>query len=439
MQSFAEQVLALAGRCAEWAEVFSISEEETPVAFEANRLRSIEARQTRGLALRVVSQGRIGLASSSHLENPQALVDDALATARFGAQAALAYPTQRVAESGLDLYDGAAEAWSVDAMVQLGQQMVDRVRAHGEDLLVDVDVRRGAGTVTVMNTSGGFATYRKTTVSIGLHANRTRADDILDIYESDAACHLKALVPDRLLAALLGKLELAGDIAPVRTGNLPVIFTPKGVAMTLLAPLSGALSGKAVLEGTSPLAGRLGEDMFDPSFSLIDDGLVPGMPASAPVDHEGVPTRRTRLIEGGRLSAYYYDLQTAGRAGTESTGNGLRGLGSLPTPSPHALRIPAGQAAYEDMLADVDEGLVVDQTMGAWAGNLLSGDFSGNVHLGFRIERGRLVGRVKDTMVAGNVFRALQRLAGIGSRADWVSGQAEVPHLYFPSLAVSAR
>ena len=439
MQSFAEQVLALAGRSAEWAEVFMIGQEETPVAFEANRLRAIETRQTRGLALRVVVGGRIGLASSSQLGDPQALVDDAVATAHFGAESAMAYPSERLEEGALDLWDEAVAALSVDAMVQMGQEMVDRVRAHGDDLLVDVDVRKDVATVTVMNTSGGLSSYRKTAISAGVHVNRTREDDILDIYESDASCHLQTLDRQKVVATLLGKLELSGEIAPAPSGSLPVIFTPKGVALTLLEPLAAALSGKAVLEGSSPLAGRLGEEMFDPAFTLTDDGLVPGMPSSAPSDHEGVATRRTSLVERGRLNAFYYDLQTAGRAGTQSTGNGLRSLSSLPAPSTRALRIAAGQAAYEEMLADIDEGLLVDQTMGAWAGNLLSGDFSGNVHLGFRVEKGRLVGRVKNAMVAGNVFRALQRLAGIGNRAYWLDGRAEVPHLYIPSLSVAAR
>jgi PmbA protein len=439
MRDFAEQLLALAARSASWAEVFMVTREETPVAFEANRLRSIETRETRGVALRVVAEGRIGLASSSKLDDARALVDDALATARYGAEAALAYPSQQVEEVPLDLYDEAVPALTTDAMVEMGQRMVDRVRAHDEEILVDARVRKAVVSVRVMNSSGGLGSYRKSVVSIGLAANRTREDDILDVFESDGSCHLHTLDVEGTINAVLGKLALGETVVPIRTGSLPVIFTPKGVAITLLAPLAAALSGKAVLEGSSPLAGRLGETMFDPGFSLIDDGRVPNVPASAPCDDEGVATRRTALVEQGRLNAYYYDLQTAGRAGTESTGNGERSLSSLPAPATHALRIPAGEVPYEAMLADMEEGLVVDQTMGAWAGNLLSGDFSGNVHLGFKVERGKLVGRVKNTMVSGNVFRALGQLAGIGDRAYWLGGQAEVPYLQFSALSVATR
>ena len=439
MRDFAEEVLARASRSADWAEVFAISDEETPVAFEANRLRSIETKQTCGVALRVVAGGRIGFASSSQLDDPGALVDDALATARFGARAALTYPTWRIEDASLDLYDEAVPPLSMDAMVQMGQQMIDRVRMRGEDILCDADVRKGVLSVTVMNSTGGLGSYRQTTFSVGLRANRVRGTDILDIYESEASCHLGTVDVNRIVEAVTDKLDLSEQVVPMRTATLPVIFTPKGVAMTLLGPLAAALSGKAVLEGASPFTDRLGQTLFDSRFSLFDDGRVPDIPSSAPCDGEGVPTRRNVLIEHGRLNSFYYDLQTAGLAGTDSTGNGQRSLSSLPSPGPHALRVEPGDMPYEAMLAEMKEGLVVDQTMGAWAGNLLAGEFSGNVHLGFKVENGRLVGRVKDTMIAGNIFRALEQLQGIGDRAYWVGGAEEVPHLYFPALSVATR
>jgi PmbA protein len=439
MQDFGEQVLALARRSATWAEVYLVREEETPVAFEANRLRSIETRAARGVALRVVVDGRIGFASSSKLDEPGGLVEDALATARFGPRSALAYPSLRVEEVPLDLYDEAVARLGVDAMIQMGQQMIDRVRARSDDILCAADVRRATTSVAVTNTSGGSGSYRRTALSVLLCANRVRETDILDIYEQDATCHLDTLDISGVLDAVLTRLDLAEHLVPIRTDTLPLIFTPKGVAMTLLAPLQAALSGKSVLEGASPLGGRLGEQVFDIRFSLLDDGRMPDWPSSAPMDGEGVPTRQTALIDQGRVSAFYYDLQTAGLAGVDSTGNGQRGLGSLPSPGTHALRITPGDVPYESMLASVREGLLVDQTMGAWAGNLLGGDFSGNVHLGFKVENGRLVGRVKDTMVAGNVFRALERLEGLGDRAYRVGGSIQVPHLYFPALSVAAR
>jgi PmbA protein len=201
-----------------------------------------------------------------------------------------------------------------------------------------------------------------------------------------------------------------------------------------------ALNGKTVLQGASPLGQRRGEEVFDRRISLWDDGTIPFAPSSGPCDDEGVATRRTPLIEAGVVRSFIYDLQTAGQAGTESTGNGFRSLGSLPGPSYTSLVFDEGEATLEEMIADVKEGVLVDQVMGAWAGNVISGDFSGNIHLGFRIQNGKLIGRVKDAMVAGNVFEALRTgIAAVGRPAIWESGSIKLPPLYFRSLPISAK
>ena len=91
------------------------------------------------------------------------------------------------------------------------------------------------------------------------------------------------------------------------------------------------------------------------------------------------------------------------------------------------------------MLGGIKEGLLIDQVMGAWAGNVLAGEFSGNVHLGYRIENGQLVGRVKDTMVAGNVFQALGDIAAMSKDLHWVGGALRLPYIYLPALGVASK
>jgi PmbA protein len=91
------------------------------------------------------------------------------------------------------------------------------------------------------------------------------------------------------------------------------------------------------------------------------------------------------------------------------------------------------------MGADIKEGLVVEQLMGAEQGNILGGDFSGNVLLGYKIENGKIVGRVKNTMVSGNVYQALKEVAALGKEAKWVGGGVFTPHIYCPDLAVASK
>lgn len=431
-----EQVLDLAKRAAQEAEVYSITSIATPVAFEANRLKQFHTKEVRGLALRVVANGRIGLASTTRLDQTERLVETALEMARYGAKAYFTLP----AWDGLpkvQVYDPALADLPVEELVKIGQEMIDRVRAYDPTILCDADLKVIAKTTTILNSQGARYAVQKTAIYVNLHANLIRGTDMLDVYEGVSSCRL-AVDPAILAQKVINKIEQARRIASVPTKPLPVIFTPKGVSMALIQPLKLALSGKVVHQGASPLGDKLGQIVADPRFSLYDNGTIDWAAASTPCDDEGTPCRSTPLIENGRVCNFYYDLQTAGMAGKASTGNGFRALESLPTPTPTSFLIATGDASLEDMLADIKEGLLVDQTMGAWSGNLLSGEFSGNVHLGYRVENGRLVGRVKDTMVAGNIFQALQELAGIGREAEWV-GDAYTPALYFKRLGIASK
>ncbi|MDD5082775.1 MAG: metallopeptidase TldD-related protein, partial [Dehalococcoidales bacterium] len=196
---------------------------------------------------------------------------------------------------------------------------------------------------------------------------------------------------------------------------------------------------KTVLEGASPIGSKIGQPVFDTSLWLWDDPTIPYRPGSRPCDDEGVPSQRTPLIQEGKVTSFLYDLQTAALARTRSTGNGSRARGALPAPSPSTFVIRPGQTGFQDMVRDMKEGLVIEQLLGAEQGNILSGDFSGNVLLGYKVENGEIVGRVKNTMVSGNVYQLLKQVTALGSDARWVGGFLSTPSLYFPSISVDSK
>jgi PmbA protein len=241
------------------------------------------------------------------------------------------------------------------------------------------------------------------------------------------------------VSVVLHQLELAKNQATVRSGQMPVIFTPDGVVSAFLPALMSAFNGKTVLEGASPLGKRLGEQVFDKALSLYDDPTIDYAPHSRPCDDEGVPSRRLPLIEGGVVRNFLYDLQTAGQSNVPSTGNGGRGRGGLMSPSVSALVFSTGRTLFEEMLSGIKEGLLIEQLMGAEQGNVLGGDFSGNVLLGYKIENGKIVGRVKNTMVSGNVYQILKDAATLGKEAKWVSGVVLTPHIYCSNLSVASK
>jgi len=432
-----ENILNQAKKVAEEAEVFFVSSEETPVRFEANRLKHIEHKQSTSVALRIVRQGRIGYAVTTELDDSQSLVSSAAEVAQFGMSAKFEFPSS-ISYPTVEVFDPNVEPVTIEEMISLGEELITAVRGHTPDIVCEAEVVKSAISVHIINSRGGQAKYRKSFFTLGIMGSLIHDTDMLFVGESESSCH--PLSESKAIAGVvLQQLELAKNRASAPSKPLPVIFTPHGVASALISPLMAAFNGKLVLEGASPIGSKLGQQVFDNKLWLWDDATLAYRPESRPCDDEGVPSQRTPLIAKGTVTNFLYDLQTGALAHARSTGNGSRSGGRLPGPSPSAFVIAPGNTTFDEMVQDIKEGLIIEQLMGAEQGNILGGDFSGNVLLGYKVESGKIVGRVKDTMVSGNVYQVLKDIIAIGSEAKWVGGFLQTPHLYCPSLSVASK
>jgi PmbA protein len=432
-----EDLLKQAKKVADEAEVFSVSRSETDAVFETNRLKHVVTRETSGRALRLIKGGRIGFSASNKVDGTKELVQMALEMAPFGAEAKFRFPSSE-RYSRVEVYDPGIEQVTEEQMVELGQSLIDKVRAQTTELICQGGVSKNTISVEIMNSRGGRATYKKSVFSLSVEGVLIRGTDMLFVGDSESSCRP---ISDHKTVShnTLEQLERAKETASSVEGKLPVIFTPIGVASTLLMPLAMAVNGKTVLQGASPLGHRKDEQVFDKKLSIRDDPMIEYRPGSRFCDDECVPSQRTPLIAKGVVANFLYDLQTAALAGTKSTGSASRSLASLPSPSLSAIVIEEGDTSFENMLADIKDGLVVEELMGASMGNVLGGDFSGNVLLGYRVQNGKLVGRVKDTMVTGNIYEVLKEVSAIGNKSRWVGGVVLTPHIYCPGLAVSTK
>jgi len=431
-----ETIIAQAKKVAEEAEVFMISSAETPVQFEANRLKNIQSKQSSSVALRIIKDGRVGYASATGSADNHELVNMAVETARFGMTAKFEFPSITT-HSHVETFDPDVESVPLEKMVELGVELIAQVTSHTPDIVCEAEVTRDILSVRIINSRGGEASYHKSIFDVGIGGTLIHGTDMLFVGESQSSCH-PLLETKPITEIVLQQLELAKNQASVPSRQLPVVFTPHGVASALISPLMVAFNGKMVLEGASPIGNKLGDAVFDEKLFLWDDPTIAYRPGSRPADDEGVPSQCTPLIEQGKVTNFLYDLQTAALAHTSSTGNGRRG-GGLPAPAPSAFVIGSGDTTFEEMIKDMKEGLVIEQLMGAEQGNILGGDFSGNVLLGYKVESGKIVGRVKDTMVSGNVYQILKEGLVIGSEARWVGSFLKTPHLYCPSLSVASK
>ena len=436
LKSRIEEMLSMAKRQAQEAEVFVSTVDDTPVIFEANRLKQLQTNQSMLVALRIVKDGRIGFSTATTLDDITSLVDRAVDLSQFGALARFELPSWQDCPR-VEVYDPNAETFDVDRMVELGESLIAGVRQHTPDLLCDASVGRGVVSVYLLNSKGGEASFKRSYFGLGLEGSLIRDTDMLFVGDSHSSCHPIEDI-ETLVHSVVNQLELSKRRASVTTGHLPVIFTPHGVVSAVIAPLAVAFNGRVVLQGVSPLMNRKGEQVFSRGLSLRDDATIAYRPRSRPCDDEGTPSQNISLVRDGVVEGFIYDLQTAGLAGVRSTGSGDRVGASLPSPSVSNLVVETGDASFEEMVRDVKEGLVVEQLMGATQTNVLGGDFSGNVLLGYKVENGEMVGRVKDSVVSGNVYQALDGPIVVAREARWVGG-VFTPAILCPNLAVGGK
>ena len=313
-----ERILERAAAVADQAEVFHVASASTPVKFEANQVKAIDSNEGVGAAVRIIKDGRVGFASTSNLDDIDDLVAAAEETAPFGAEAAFRFPGA-ADYPAVPVFDSAVEDVSLEEMVDIGRRVIDELRSFSSEVQVEGGVSRSKSTLSLMNSNGGRFSYPRSGFRIGFEGTVIHGEDML--FTFDSASSVRPVTDhSNVTATIVRQLTWASKQAPVETKTMPVILMPQAVSSILLSPLLAGLSGKTVLQGTSPLAEKMGEKIVDERFSLTDDATLPYVPASRMSDDEGVPSRRLPLIDRGVVSTFLYDLQTAGLAGEAEHG-----------------------------------------------------------------------------------------------------------------------
>lgn len=439
MSLLLEQALARARAGAQGADAIVRSEAQLTLRFETGRLKESALREETGLNLRVRAEGRVGFAGSTDLAAAGALDDlvaRALASAGQGEPVELAWPAAAPLR-GVRTFDDAAAGLDVAALAALGRRVVERLARPGWQVGASVD--RYVEETSFANAAGQAFTYRSTAVSVGAEVTRVKGDDVLMAYDDVTGCAVPADAElDAVAERIVTRMERGERVVEPPEGKLPVLFTPSGSACVLL-PVRQALSGKTVLQGISPLEGKVGQAVFDAAFGLRDDPLLAGRTASRPADDEGVPSRALPLVERGVLRGFVYDLETAARAGTVSTGHGRRGTFGKPGITFSNLMVGVGDADEAALLREVGHGLVVEDLIGVGQGNVVSGAFSHPVALAYRVDGGEITGRVKDAAVAGNAYDLLKRIRRIGRDGKWIGGSRLVPPMVLDAVNVARR
>lgn len=220
-----------------------------------------------------------------------------------------------------------------------------------------------------------------------------------------------------------------------KTAQVPVVFDPL-VATSIIDHIFEGVNGDSVYRGASFLAGKLGEKIAGERVTIIDDGTMIGGFGTSPFDGEGVPTRRTVVIDNGVLKSYLLNTYTAKKLGLQTTANASRGLAGTPGIGPGNYFLQPGTKTPQQIISEIKDGLYVTEFLGHGA-NLVTGDYSRGAS-GLWISGGELTFPVEEITVAGNLKEMFFNISEIGNDLEF-RGAMACPTIRIDGLMVGGE
>jgi PmbA protein len=425
---------ALAGRVSA-ADVVMKTDDTLTLAISPDGETRVGGGRSRATHLRVLRGGRAGCAVTRD-DDVAELVGHAMMAAASGEEIELFLPAPSpLAEVSTTTPQAAAAETPV--LDGLARALLDRlVRSNRR---VEVWAERSYGSVRVANTRGVLAGYDVTLAGVGAVVEFIGAGWAPPCRVHLAGAALPTLFDvEGLVAEVNRRLDPPLlEVSRTLPASMPVCLAPRALA-TFLRPLRAALLGHEAWLGRSPLRGRRGEQLFDEKLSLTDDPLAHGRPGSRPVDDEGVPSRRLRLVERGRLLAFATDLSVGVRGNAPSTGHGWR----LPSAAPRVgftnLRVEPGSADRDTLLAGMGSGLLIEDLDWGAGPNPLVGTIALRAPWAYLVDGGEVSGRLEGVVLTGNAFDALGRILAVGSNVTWIGAQC-LPSVVVDGIGVGVR
>jgi PmbA protein len=431
------------------AEVTIREGDEFSTTVRMGQVETLKESGSRGMGLRVLVAGDNGYRTASTTtsdfseEGIAHLVNGALALARVTSEdpfAGLAEPAEfGQLEGDLALYHDDVYSLPTADRIEYAR------RAEAAALAADTRITNSDGGSfdaatgrRVFANSRGFAgEYRASSCSIAVSpiALGQNGEMQRDYWFTYARSLAQLDTPESVGAEAARRTLRRLDARRVRTQQVPLVFAPE-VARSLIGAIFDAASGDSIYRGASFFTGLLGQQVAAPSVTVIDDGTIPGGFGTSPFDGEGLPSRRTVIVENGVLANYLLNTYTARKLGMKSTGNAARGLAGNPGTGAGNLFLQPGSQSPEGILRGVPAGLYVTSLMGQGV-NLVTGDYSRGA-AGLWIENGELTYPVQEITIAGNLKEMFRNITAIGNDLVF-RGSVASPTLRIDSMTVAGE
>jgi len=423
---------------ADAAEAVVSERQSLSVGVRLGKLEEVEREESRDLGLRVFVGQRQASVSASDLspQTAQRLVERAVSMARLAPEdpwtgLAPEELLSREPPRDLDLLDPTEP--SAQALEERARAAEDAARAvNGVTNSEGGSASWSRGQWRLVTSAGFEGLHRGTASSVSASVIAGEGTGMERGGEGRTARWIEDLPDAETIGRIAGERAVKRLGAKKITSRTATVVVENRIAASLLSAFVGAISGAAVARGVSFLKDRMGEQVFSPAVTLIDDPFRKRGLASTPFDDEGVRVSERTLVDRGVLTTWLLNTSAARQLGLQSTGHASRGLAGPAGVSSHNLHIAPGDADLEGLMRQAGEGLLVTAMFGPSL-NANTGDWSAGVS-GFWFEGGEVAYPVTEITIAGNLPEIYSRLVP-GSDLEF-RGSINAPSLMAEGIAV---
>ena len=420
-------------------ELFNQDLTNLKVSFEANKLKQTNSSNISGYAIRLAKNNKIGFCASYGTNNVEELLNQAIDLSTYSEEVKFKLPTNNKAckktlsekrEYKFDNKD------LINGFKETGNNIVETIISKAGSVLVDISFEADQISEFLENSNELFIPYKKDLYSTAITIRDTSEGNFTEI--STAFIEEKNSDCSFLVNELIEFFNLSKSTSKIKSGKYPVLFTSKATK-ELIPIIELALNGKEVLKKSSPWKDKIGKKVLSEKITIEQNPAFGYM--ARDFDHEGIEIQKLILVKEGILNNFYFDLVSGVKMKPffKSTGNGFKpSLSSQIEPQLLNLVFPFGKRKISEIVKDIKYGLFVDQTMGALSSDI-SGDISLNIEFGCLIENGEIKGRVKDTMISGNVYEVLNNVIEFSDTCKWYWSNIYSPDMLLDGFTVASK
>jgi PmbA protein len=421
-------------------EILQITEDSHDIVFKNKLLNKIDTVHNTASSLRVIINGKIGSAFISNENQIDFLTQNAIDASNFGSRVLFDFPKEKINYTK-SFFDDDLNNLTIDEFIKEATRIIDIVKLFDPKINTDIFISRKTIHTHLRNSSNHDAKSSKTIYKVSL----------MFPLESSVYGITKTIAKNKFLEfpaedinEMIEDYKFSKIPVSISTKKIPVLFK-FGSIWSLMWRLALAVSGNNIVKKLSPLENKISERIFHENLNIIDDPLMEDSIYSRLFDDEGVSTKTKNIIKNGKLENLVYDLDSASKLNKESCGNGLKyewfsnnNISSKINAWPVNIVIESGKSKNADIVKNMPEGLILLLPLGAHSGNLIAGEYSMNVGIGFYVKNGRIQGRLQDAMISGNIYEDLKNVRDISNELN-IANFGYYPDILIDNVNVIAR